>query len=83
MNKSEKELYEENKKLRSQVEAIELLENENKILRVRISAREVKCEEYKRKINKAVNRISLLKMDNDTSEETIKALDYILKTLLD
>lgn len=69
--------------IRSQAEVIELLENENKILRVKVSAREVKCEEYKRKIDKAVNRISLLKMDSDTSEETIKAIDYILKALLD
>lgn len=69
--------------IRSQAEVIELLENENRLLRVRISAREVKCEEYKRKIDKAVNRISLLKMDSDTSDETIKAIDYILKALLD
>lgn len=69
--------------IRSQAEAIELLENKNRLLRVRISAREVKCEEYKRKIDKAVNRISLLKMDNDTSEETHKAIGYILKALLD
>ena len=69
--------------IRSQAEAIELLKNENRLLRVRISAREVKCEEYKRKIDKAINRISLLKMDNDTSDETHKAIDYILKALLD
>lgn len=69
--------------IRSQAEAIELLENENRLLRVRISVREVKCEEYKRKIDKAINRISLLKMDSDTSDETIKAIDYILKALLD
>lgn len=69
--------------IRSQAEAIELLKNENRLLRVRISAREVKCEEYKRKIDKAINRISLLKMDSDTSGEIIKAIDYILKALLD
>ncbi len=69
--------------IRSQAEVVELLKNENRILRVRISAREVKSEEYKRKIEKAKNRISLLKMDNDTSEETHKAIDYILKALLD
>lgn len=69
--------------IRNQAEAIELLKNENRLLRVRISAREVKCEEYKRKIDKAINRISLLKMDSDTSGETIKAIDYILKALLD
>ena len=40
-------------------------------------------EKYKQKVDKAVNRISLLKMDNDTSEETHKAIDYILKALLD
>lgn len=69
--------------IRSQAEAIEHLENENKILRVRVSAREVKCEEYKRKIDKVINKESLLKMDSDTSEETHKAIDCILKSLLD
>lgn len=47
------------------------------------------AEEYINKYNKekekdkrAINRISIVRMDNDTTTDTHKALDYILKSLI-
>lgn len=47
------------------------------------------AEEYIKKYNKekeknkrAINRISIVRMDNDTTTDTHNALDYILKSLI-
>jgi hypothetical protein len=60
-----------------------ILEQEKEIKRLNDKGQDKLIEELLSKRDRAINLISLYRMDNDTSIETHKALDKILECLID
>lgn len=65
---------------KNQQKEIERLQQENILIKSSNKLVSDKLQDYKSRCNKAIGRISLLKMD-DITIETNKALDYVLKSL--